>query len=309
MRGARPGGAAAAASDRASAWRATASSSTIEADLVVCATGRAAQVPAWLDDLGSRSRGTSASRSTSRTPAAGCAWPADALGGDRMVIVGARPGRAARARVLRAGERRLDPDRRRVRSRPPAAGRRAGFLEFAGHRRAGRRRAAIREAEPLGPIATHGFPASRRWRYDRLDRLPGRAARHRRRHRVLQPALRAGHDRGRRPRRGAARVPAQGRRARWRGASSPPPGSRRTTPGASPPAPISRCRRSAAVARCPCAPSTATCAVSTPSPSTTRGRRRVHEGRDHARASPARAPPRARAPRRARFSSRAARTR
>ena len=31
---------------------------------------------------------------------------------------------------------------------------------------------AIRQAEPLSPLATHGFPASRRWRYDRLAHFP-----------------------------------------------------------------------------------------------------------------------------------------
>ena len=50
--------------------------------------------------------------------------------------------------------------------RPP--GDDAGFLDFADTVAPPDVAQAIREAEPLGPIATHGFPASRRWRYDRL---------------------------------------------------------------------------------------------------------------------------------------------
>ena len=62
------------------------------ADLVVCATGRAARVPAWLEGSATRGRPRSAWPSTSPTRAATCGFPPDALDGDRLVLVGARPG-------------------------------------------------------------------------------------------------------------------------------------------------------------------------------------------------------------------------
>ena len=145
---------------------------TIEADLVVCAGGRSAQVPAWLAALGFPQPQEErlavnlmyASRLLRLRPGA--------LGGDRMVLVGARPG-LPRALALFAQE-----DDRWIASisgygpahRPSRdAGDFAPFLATVAPEDVAR---AIRDAEPLTGVATHGFAAGRRWRYDRIDRFP-----------------------------------------------------------------------------------------------------------------------------------------
>jgi 2-polyprenyl-6-methoxyphenol hydroxylase-like FAD-dependent oxidoreductase len=144
----------------------------IEADLVVCASGRSAQVPAWLDALGHapprHERFAVDIRYASRRlrPAPG------ALGGDRIVMVGARPGRA-RGLVFFAQE----DDHWLLTLIGYGAGHRppdddAGFFDFAATVAPPDVAQAIREAEPLGPIDTMAFPASRRWRYDRLAGFP-----------------------------------------------------------------------------------------------------------------------------------------
>jgi 2-polyprenyl-6-methoxyphenol hydroxylase-like FAD-dependent oxidoreductase len=142
----------------------------IEADLVVCATGRAAQVPAWLDDLGHapprHERLAVDIRYASRR------LRLEALGPDRMVIVGARPGRA-RSLTLFAQEDDhwlLTLAGYGTGHRPPADD--AGFLDFAATVAPPDVMRAIRDAEPLGPIVPFAFPASRRWRYDRLAGFP-----------------------------------------------------------------------------------------------------------------------------------------
>jgi hypothetical protein len=283
---------------------------TLEADLVVCATGRAAQVPAWLEGLGFPRVRHERLAVDIKYRSRRLRLPTGALGGDRMVLVGALAGRP-RALALFAQENDewiLTVAGYGAAHRPP--GDDAGFGDFAASVAPPDVVAAVREADPLAPIATHGFPASRRWRYDRLERFPGRTARARRRHLVLQPALRAGHDHCRRPRRGAARLPARGRRTvtgetflRLRlaadrrrlapfyrrrpgaagGPRSPPAGGARRQPL---PAQPQRGRRARSGRR-----------------------RRVHGDRDHGGAPSARAPPRRRAPRRARPIARAARTR
>ncbi len=145
---------------------------TLDADLVVCATGRAAQVPAWLGALGfpqpRHERMTLGIRYASRR----LRLPVRALGDDRMVLVGARPGNA-RALGLFAqenGDWLLTLGGYGAAHRPPNSD--AGFADFAATVAPPDVAQAIRDAEPLGPIATHGFPASRRWRYDRLHRFP-----------------------------------------------------------------------------------------------------------------------------------------
>ena len=142
----------------------------IEADLVVCATGRAAQVPAWLDGLGHapprHERLAVDIRYASRR------LRLDALGEDRMMIVGARPGRA-RSLALFAQEDDhwlLTLAGYGAGHRPPADD--AGFLDFAATVAPPDVARAIRAAEPLGPIVTFAFPANRRWRYDRLAGFP-----------------------------------------------------------------------------------------------------------------------------------------
>jgi 2-polyprenyl-6-methoxyphenol hydroxylase-like FAD-dependent oxidoreductase len=145
---------------------------TLASDLVVAATGRAARVPAWLEALGyPRPREerldvgvTYASRRLS--------LPADPLGGDKLVLIGARPGHPRTLFLFaQEGGRWIlglggyGPDHR-----PPSDP--EGFAAFAATVAPPDVLEAIEAAESLDAIATHRFPASVRRRYDRLRRFP-----------------------------------------------------------------------------------------------------------------------------------------
>jgi 2-polyprenyl-6-methoxyphenol hydroxylase-like FAD-dependent oxidoreductase len=140
---------------------------TIEADLVVCATGRAAQLPAWLEGLGFPRPHKERLAIDVRYASRRLRMPHGALGGDTMVIVGARPGHP-RGLALFAQEDGgwiLTLAGYGPAHRPPAD--EQGFAEFlrtVAPPDVGR---AVLDAEPLS-VATHGFPASHRWRYERL---------------------------------------------------------------------------------------------------------------------------------------------
>ena len=145
---------------------------TLEADLVVCATGRSAQVPAWLDSLGFPQPRQERLAIDVRYASRPLRLRTDALRGDRIVLVSARPGhpRGLAFFAQENGEWLLTLIGYGAAHRPP--GDDAGFLAFLDSVAPADVASAVREAEPLGPIATHGFPASRRWRYDRLTRFP-----------------------------------------------------------------------------------------------------------------------------------------
>jgi pimeloyl-ACP methyl ester carboxylesterase/2-polyprenyl-6-methoxyphenol hydroxylase-like FAD-dependent oxidoreductase len=145
---------------------------TVPADLVVAATGRDARVPAWLEGLGYP-------RPPEERLPVGVTYasrhlrvPEDALGGDKMVLVGAV---SDRPRVMflfaQEGERWIlslggyGPEHR-----PP--GDPDGHAAFAATVAPPEVLDAIRAAEPLDEIATHAFPVSLRRRYERLRRFP-----------------------------------------------------------------------------------------------------------------------------------------
>ena len=143
----------------------------LPADLVVAATGRAARVPAWLGALGAPRPEEErvvvdvgyASRHLRLAP--------DALGGDRIVLIGARPG-LPRGMALFAQEhgRWLLTVFGYGAHRPPSDP--EGFLGFAATVAPPEVHAAIRSGDPLDDIATHAFPANHRCRYERLSRFP-----------------------------------------------------------------------------------------------------------------------------------------
>lgn len=145
---------------------------SLRADVVVGATGRAAQVPAWLEEFGYDPPAEEkltiklryATRCLRRSP--------DALAGDRWVLVGARPGRP-RSLALSA----VEGDRWLLTlggygsaHHPPSDER--GFSAFAAELAPPDVAREIAGAEPLGDIATFGFRANQRRAYERLDRLP-----------------------------------------------------------------------------------------------------------------------------------------
>jgi 2-polyprenyl-6-methoxyphenol hydroxylase-like FAD-dependent oxidoreductase len=142
------------------------------ADMVLAASGRAGRVPAWLEELGYPRPPEEklpvellyVTRSLRRDPGA--------LNGDKWVLIGARPGRP-RTLVLSA----VEADRWLLtlagygaEHHPPAD--EQGFTRFAADVGPPDVVAAIRDAEPLDEIVTHGFPANQRRRYERLNRLP-----------------------------------------------------------------------------------------------------------------------------------------
>lgn len=143
----------------------------LAADLVVAAGGRAGRLPAWLDGLGYPRPQEDrvaidlmyASRPVRLAPGA--------LGPDKLVLIGARPG-LPRTLALAAQEHdtwllTLAGYRDH---HPPTD--EEGFLAFAAAVAPPDVAAAVRDAEPLGEIVTHGFPANLRRRYERLRRFP-----------------------------------------------------------------------------------------------------------------------------------------
>lgn len=143
----------------------------LNADLVVDATGRGSRSPAWLADLGYdrpeeeefRVDVGYASRIYRRRP--------EDLDGCRVALYTVTPPARRSASLLA-----LEGDRWMVTlggylgDYPPTD--EAGFLEFARSLPVPDVYELIRHAEPLSEIAPHRFPASRRRRYERLERFP-----------------------------------------------------------------------------------------------------------------------------------------
>jgi hypothetical protein len=144
---------------------------TLEADLVVDATGRASRTPAWLETIGYpkvgeervkiglaytsrqyRLRSDPFGTDVSINPVATPAHPRGAflhtLGGDRCML--------SLTGIL-GDHAPTDPD---------------GFLAFARSLPIPDVGRAIEDAEPLTDPVTFGFPASQRRRYERLSRVP-----------------------------------------------------------------------------------------------------------------------------------------
>jgi 2-polyprenyl-6-methoxyphenol hydroxylase-like FAD-dependent oxidoreductase len=141
-------------------------------DLVVAATGRAARIPAWLATLGyptpeEQRLDINVSYASQRL-----SLSADSLSGDKLVLIGARPG-LPRAMFLFAeeGERWILGLAGYGREHQPPADP-DGFAAFAATVAPADVLEAIQAARPLAEIANHGFPASLRRRYDRLRSFP-----------------------------------------------------------------------------------------------------------------------------------------
>ena len=142
-------------------------------DLVVAATGRSARIPAWLAALGyptpeEERLDISVSYASQRL-----SLPADSLSGDKLVLIGARPGlpRTLFLFAEEGGRWILGLAGYGTEHQPPADP--DGFAAFAATVAPADVLEAIQAAQPLAEIATHGFPASLRRRYDRLPSFPG----------------------------------------------------------------------------------------------------------------------------------------
>jgi pimeloyl-ACP methyl ester carboxylesterase/2-polyprenyl-6-methoxyphenol hydroxylase-like FAD-dependent oxidoreductase len=145
---------------------------TLASDLVVAATGRAARIPAWLEALGYPRPEEERLEVDVTYASRRLSLPADALGGDKFVLIGARPGhpRTLFLFAQEGGRWILGLGGYGPGHRPP--GDPEGFAAFAATVAPPDVREAVEAAESLEEIATHRFPTSLRRRYDRLRSFP-----------------------------------------------------------------------------------------------------------------------------------------
>jgi 2-polyprenyl-6-methoxyphenol hydroxylase-like FAD-dependent oxidoreductase len=141
-------------------------------DLVVVATGRAGHLPAWLERLGvvapAEDRLTVDIRYASRH----FRIPEGALGRDKLILIGAEPGRP-RGMGLFAQEDKtwlLTLFGYGPQHRPPTD--HQGYLEFLTSVAPADVLAGVMAGEPLDEVVTHAFPASRRRHYGRHTPVP-----------------------------------------------------------------------------------------------------------------------------------------
>jgi 2-polyprenyl-6-methoxyphenol hydroxylase-like FAD-dependent oxidoreductase len=153
------------------AVRAGGAEDVVDADLVVDATGRGSRTPAWLAAIGfdepPEERLTIqlryATRHLRRHPGA--------LGGAKLIGIGAEPGRpTGLVMFAQEGDRWVLTAIGYEGHHPPTDP--EGFLAFVETVAPPDVLATIRDAEPLDGIVGHRFPANVRRRYDRLRRFP-----------------------------------------------------------------------------------------------------------------------------------------
>ena len=144
---------------------------TIDADLVVDATGRAGRALRWLDQLGFPRPPEDELHVGVTYATRHIRLPAGALGPDRIVLVGPQPGRLTGMYLAEQEhgwsiltvfgyhdqEPPRDPD---------------GFARFVASVAPPDLVATLTGAEPLSDVFTHRLPSSLRRRYERLDRFP-----------------------------------------------------------------------------------------------------------------------------------------
>ena len=144
----------------------------LRADLVVAASGRGGRVPKWLQAMGYEAPAEErvdvdimyVSRNLRIRPGA--------LGDDKIVLNAAYPGRPRGVAMLadENGTWNVTLYGYGEDHRPPTHA--EGFKAFAATVTDPDVAAAIAQAEPVNEIATHGYPASVRRRYDKLRRFP-----------------------------------------------------------------------------------------------------------------------------------------
>lgn len=145
---------------------------SIPADLVVVATGRAAQLPAWLEDLGVTGLEEDELVIDLMYASRHVALPPGALGDDLLVLVTPKPElpRGLGLFAQEGGTWLLTAVGWGKAHRPPTADHE--YLDFIASFAPADIVRALRESTPLDEIVTHAFPASRRRRYDRLPHFP-----------------------------------------------------------------------------------------------------------------------------------------
>lgn len=143
----------------------------LRADLVVAASGRDARVPAMLEALGYPRPKEDRLNVDIHYVSRRLRLRPGALGADKAVLIGARPGQPRGLMLLEQEDHWiLTMSGYGAEHRPPTD--ESGYLAFLATVAPPDVLAAIRQAEPLSDLATHGFPASLRRRYERIRRFP-----------------------------------------------------------------------------------------------------------------------------------------
>ena len=143
----------------------------LSADLVVAATGRDARVANMLETLGYPRPKENRLNVDIHYVSRRLRLRPGALGADKVVLIGARPGQPRGLMLLEQEDHWiLTASGYGAEHRPPAD--ENGYLAFVATVAPPDVLAAIRQAEPLSDLATHGFPASLRRRYERIKRFP-----------------------------------------------------------------------------------------------------------------------------------------
>lgn len=143
----------------------------LSADLVVAATGRGARVATMLEALGYPRPKEDHLNVDIHYVSRRLRLRPGALGADKVVLIGARPGQPRGLMLLEQEDHWiLTVSGYGAAHRPPTD--ENGYLAFVATVAPPDVLAAIRQAEPLSDLATHRFPASLRRRYERIKRFP-----------------------------------------------------------------------------------------------------------------------------------------
>jgi 2-polyprenyl-6-methoxyphenol hydroxylase-like FAD-dependent oxidoreductase len=141
------------------------------ADLTIAASGRSARLPALLEALGYPRPEEDRLLIDLRYASRRLRLAPGALAGARIIGIGARPGLPRGLMLIEQEDHWiLTVSGYGAKHHPPADDR--GYLEFIASVAPPDVLAALREAEPLSEIATYGFSANQRRRYERLTRFP-----------------------------------------------------------------------------------------------------------------------------------------
>lgn len=144
----------------------------IAGDLVVVATGRAGQLPAWLEALGFPTPAEEKLRVDIRYASRHLRIQDGCLGEDKLILITPQPGRPRGMGLFAQedGTWLLTLVGYGSAHRPPTD--EAGFVEFLASVAPGDVLAAVIAGELLDEAVTHAFPESRRRRYERVARFP-----------------------------------------------------------------------------------------------------------------------------------------
>jgi 2-polyprenyl-6-methoxyphenol hydroxylase-like FAD-dependent oxidoreductase len=142
------------------------------ADVVVAASGRGGQVPAWLEQIGCAAPPEERLHIGVTYVSRPLRIRAGALGGDRLVLIGAKPGLPRGLTLIEQenGTWICTLSGYGSEHRPPAD--EPGYLDFLASVAPREVVDAVAAADALGDFVRHGFPDNRRRRYDRLRPHP-----------------------------------------------------------------------------------------------------------------------------------------